>query len=56
METQTVVYEVKTVNAVLEYLNSRPYGEVANLIGALANPVKDDTVVETEPAKKKGKA
>ena len=46
---ETVKYEVKTVNAVLEYLNTRPYGEVANLIGALANPVKED---EPKPEKK----
>ena len=49
MDKNTVEYEVEIVNNVLKYLQSRPYGEVANLINSLANPIQEAKVEETEP-------
>jgi hypothetical protein len=46
---QNITLSANLVNAVLQYLNSQPYGAVAQLIAAIQKEATAQTVTEQQP-------
>jgi len=43
-KTQALIYSADLVNATLQYLATKPYGEVANLIAGFNQPIHPSTI------------
>ena len=63
MENKTIILSVETANAVLQYLASKPYGEVYQLIALMrkdaaegvGTPAENGGEVQKQDAEKQGK-
>lgn len=46
---ENITLSTNLVNAVLQYLNSQPYGAVAQLIAAIQQEASSQTIKEEQP-------
>jgi hypothetical protein len=49
-QTQAFIYSADLINATLQYLATKPYGEVANLIAGFNKPLDPSTIQQPAEA------